>query len=165
MINGKPKATETLAHQMGVDYQISRAGSVVLNNDNDAVRRLMEHCYQQQKTVLNPIIDWSNTDVWSFIRGYGIHYNPLYDEGFDRVGCIGCPMANSRRNKEWIRWPKYRALYVAAFDRMLKKRITDGRTESDWKTGEDVMTWWMQEDPNQLTLDLDEHTRPHDRRG
>ena len=46
------------------------------------------------------------------------------------------------------RWPKYVKLYEMAFDRMLERNRRDnpdyGRT---WKTGKDVMKWWLGEQP------------------
>lgn len=37
---------------------------IVLNNDNDDRRRLFETCMRQHKAVCNPIIDWTDADVW-----------------------------------------------------------------------------------------------------
>lgn len=54
--------------------------------------------------------------------------------------------------REFAAYPKYRANYVRAFDRMLKKRIEDGIPATGWETGEDVMRWWVGDDPNQYTL-------------
>ena len=42
--------------------------------------------------VLRPIIKWSATDVFSYIFDYGLKPNPLYFEGFSRVGCFPCVM-------------------------------------------------------------------------
>ena len=40
-------------------------------------------------------------------------------------------------------YPKYRANYVRAFDKMLKVREADGKTNSTWTDGESVMRWWL----------------------
>ena len=90
---------------------------------------------------LNPIIDWSADDVWEFIRTYNVRYCGLYDEGFKRLGCVGCPMA--KQEPEFERWPKIKMAYVKAFDRMLQKRIEDGLPQDNWETGQDVMDWWV----------------------
>lgn len=81
--------------------------------------------------------------------------NPLYECGFDRVGCIGCPMANKKRYFEFGMYPKYQQAYIRAFDRMIQERLRRG-LETQWKTGEEVFAWWMNEDINQLTLDFKE---------
>ncbi|ENN95677.1 hypothetical protein J422_06603, partial [Methanocaldococcus villosus KIN24-T80] len=38
-----------------------------------------------------PILYWKATDVWSWIYLNDIIYNPLYDRGFERIGCYLCP--------------------------------------------------------------------------
>lgn len=96
--------------------------SVMLMNDNDARRRMNEHCMQKKKMVVNPIIDWKDSDVWEYINSENISTCELYQCGYDRVGCIGCPMAGKKRYKEFADFPKYKNLYIHAFDRMVKER-------------------------------------------
>lgn len=104
--------------------------------------------------VVNPIIDWTHTDVWEYIRSEHIETCELYKMGYDRVGCIGCPMAGKKRWKEFADFPKYKSLYIHAFERMLKERNKRGK-ESKWETGEEVFSWWMENDdiPGQMFLD------------
>lgn len=47
--------------------------------------------------ICNPIVDWTEADVWDYIRDRRLSYNPLYDEGCKRIGCIGCPLAGKHR--------------------------------------------------------------------
>ena len=104
---------------------------------------MAEHCIRTGKVLLNPIIDWDDNDVWEFLNMNGIEYCSLYDEGFKRIGCIGCPMGNAKGiAREFERWPSYRKLYLRAFDRMLKAREKSG-LETTWKTAEKVMEWWL----------------------
>lgn len=109
-------------------------------------RRMTETCYaDSSKIFVHPIIDWEDEDVWEFIRSVAqIPYCELYDEGFTRLGCVGCPMS-TRREQEFERWPKIRDAYVRAFDRMLSRRHEAGKPVFDriWKTGEEVMAWWV----------------------
>jgi phosphoadenosine phosphosulfate reductase len=63
------------------------------------VRRLTESCIPKKKFVLNPIIDWTEQDVWDFIKKYKLPYNPLYDIGYKRVGCVGCPLSSKNQKK------------------------------------------------------------------
>lgn len=48
-------------------------------------------------TQLNifPIRDWRAIEVWLYIYGKNLEYNPLYDMGFERVGCYLCPASLS----------------------------------------------------------------------
>lgn len=111
----------------------------MLNNDNADSRKMIEQCYQRNKTVINPIIDWTDEDVWEFIHEYEVSYCKLYDEGYKRLGCIGCPMSTHRK-EELEKYPKYKQAYIRAFDRMIK----NGRKEyTGWKTGQDVFNWWL----------------------
>ena len=145
------------------------ANKIILNNDNDDKRLLFENCRLKAKRIVNPIIDWKDEDVWEFlgegtqvrcgvynVTANGIRVNPLYDEGWCRVGCIGCPLA-SRKNRiaEFNRWPNYKTLYLNAFDQMIAERYRRGKMNGEMKMGytaKDVFNWWMDNDilPGQL---------------
>lgn len=116
-------------------------GGAILLNDNAESRELLEGCYQKDKVVLNPIIDWEDEDVWEFIKTNNIPYCSLYDQGYTRLGCIGCPMSTAAA-AELEKYPKYRAAYIRAFERMLKERNLE-KMRTVWNTGEDVMNWWL----------------------
>jgi len=106
-------------------------------------RRLFEVCYKDStRRFVHPIIDWSNADVWAYIKSNHLPYCCLYAEGFDRIGCIMCPMAERRRHQDAERWPKYARAYRCAFQKMVDKRIADG-LRTDWRTGDEVYDWWM----------------------
>lgn len=127
-------------------------GGWILNNDNEAGRDIVEHCYRQYKVLINPIVDWEDADVWNFIQARKIKINPLYGRGFCRVGCIGCPMADKKRYSEFNMYPKYKQLYIHAFDRMIQNRLEHGK-QPIWRNGEDCFRWWMGENPNQLRFE------------
>lgn len=132
---------------------------IILNNDNDDHRRLFETCTLKSKRTCNPIIDWTDADVWEFLEAGKIQVNPLYGCGFSRVGCVGCPMAGKAgRRVEFARYPTYREAYIRAFDRMLEERRRRGRTLGTWgqdATARDVFHWWMEDGtlPGQIELD------------
>lgn len=42
---------------------------------------------------LNPLINWSEKDVWDYIRQHDIPYNELHDKGFPSIGCQPCTRA------------------------------------------------------------------------
>lgn len=107
-------------------------------------RQLLEQSTRDKsQSFLNPIIDWSEADVWEFIHKYNIPYCSLYDEGFKRLGCIGCPLAGAiKQRQEFERWPKYRDAYLRAFERMIQERKRR-ELPCQWETGQDVMDWWQ----------------------
>lgn len=111
--------------------------------DNDANRRIVEHCYRTTSTMINPILDWSDSDVWEFLRHYDCQSNPLYHCGKNRIGCIGCPMQSSASQiLELESRPKYKNLYLHAFEKMLKYWEEIGKPRR-WKDAEEVMHWWV----------------------
>lgn len=109
------------------NFTQTNKGGVVLNNDNEESRKMVEQCYKQSKTVLNPIIDWTDGEVWEFINEYNVPYCKLYDEGYKRIGCIGCPMGTvEHRKAEFKRYPKYEQAYIRAFEKMINERNWGG---------------------------------------
>lgn len=42
---------------------------------------------------INPLIEWSEQDVWDYIKENGIPYNPLHDKGYPSIGCEPCTRA------------------------------------------------------------------------
>lgn len=131
----------------------NKDNKIILNNDNDDKRRLFEQCEKQAKTVTNPIVDWQEQDIWDYIKDNHTPCNPLYCEGYKRVGCIGCPMANKKRYEEFRRYPTYQTAYIHAFDRMLEVRRQRGKEyKMTWETGYDVFRWWMREDFTQYEI-------------
>ena len=42
---------------------------------------------------LNPIADWSEDQVWDYIRDHELPYNALHDRGFPSIGCAPCTRA------------------------------------------------------------------------
>ena len=72
------------------------------NMDDDMVR----FCMNSKGFILNPIIDWEDEDVWEFIHRYKIPYCHLYDEGWERLGCIGCPMKSDNGKEDYKKYPK-----------------------------------------------------------
>ena len=141
----------------------------MLVNDNTESRRLMEQCVARGKVTLNPIIDWDDDDVWEYLEEWAkVPHCSLYDEGWRRLGCIGCPMAGSAGMKrDFERFPKYKELYIRAFEKMIENHpgkvktaegnlVTEGGAEkcstvgrdgvpleSRGFTSQDVMEWWL----------------------
>lgn len=114
------------------------ADSAIEHDDN-----FLRSCRINGKTSFQPILEWEDDDVWQFIDERGVAVNPLYAEGFKRVGCIGCPFAGRKeREREFRRWPSYETAYKRAFARMLDARRERG-LPTEWQTPEEVWEWWM----------------------
>ncbi len=81
-------------------------------------RGLWKTVNKNKKTglIIAPIAYWTDEDVWEFHRLRGIPHCCLYDEGFKRLGCIGCPLAGpAGQKREFERWPRYEALWRKGF--------------------------------------------------
>lgn len=127
----------------------------MLITDNDDTRRLFESCQMKAKTVVNPIIDWTDGNVWDVIKNERIPVCELYGHGYERLGCIGCPLARKcQREREFYDFPKYKEAYIRAFDNMIAERKERGK-ETKWECGEEVFLWWMQSEDiaGQMSLD------------
>ena len=98
-------------------------------------------------TMVNPIYEWSDSDVWEYAKNNGIEMNPLYAMGYSRVGCIGCPMATYKQKmKEFHDFPTYEKAYKNAFKNMLEVRKMNGKDGKgySWENEQDVFDWWIQ---------------------
>jgi phosphoadenosine phosphosulfate reductase len=100
--------------------------------------------------VINPMIDWADSDVWEYIHTNNIPYCSLYDDGFKRLGCIGCPLSGKDNIlREFARWPKYKTAYLHAFDRACAIRKSLGKEyKGEWKkwvTGQDMFDSWIED--------------------
>ena len=123
-------------------------GRRVYSSDNVEDAPTFKFCHQYHKRVLNPIVDWTDAEVWEFMKEYKIPYCKLYDEGFKRLGCIGCPMSTGRGQKmEFERYPKFKNLYLTAFQKLIDTRKELGlEVPKKWETPEKLMQWWMQDE-------------------
>lgn len=62
-----------------------------------------------QIVKLNPLADWSEEEVWAYIRAHDVPYNALYDQGYTSIGCQPCtravaPGEDPRAGRWW--WEK-----------------------------------------------------------
>lgn len=49
----------------------------------------------------NPLADWTDKDIWSYIFAHDVPYNPLHDEGYESIGCIHCTRPGVGREGRW----------------------------------------------------------------
>jgi len=101
---------------------LNKRGGLIMNDDNDESRRMVEQCYRTRKTIVNPIIDWEEDEVWEFLNNVAkVPHCSLYDEGYTRLGCIGCPLQGSKGMREdFERYPEFKELYLRAIERMIQ---------------------------------------------
>jgi phosphoadenosine phosphosulfate reductase len=39
---------------------------------------------------LNPLAEWTEDEVWDYVRDRDVPYHPLYDRGYTSIGCAPC---------------------------------------------------------------------------
>jgi phosphoadenosine phosphosulfate reductase len=105
----------------------------------------------KDKIIINPIIDWTDRDVWDFLNGMKIGHCELYDRGWERIGCICCPMSSySHKIKELKQYPHVKRNWIKTIkiirqDENIKNMLTlnhfgDG-TEDE--ICENIFNWWI----------------------
>ena len=70
----------------------------------------------KESLLISPIIHWTEQDVWEFLnKVMEVPHCSLYDEGWRRLGCIGCPMSSAKQKQiENIRYPHVKRNWIKA---------------------------------------------------
>ena len=62
---------------------------------------------------INPLIDWTEKQVWDYVHKHGVPYNKLHDTGFASIGCQPCTRAikageDVRAGRWWWESPEHK---------------------------------------------------------
>lgn len=108
-----------------------------------AKRTQIEQSRDDKSYFVHVIKDWSTADVWQFIRENNLPYCSLYDEGFDRIGCVLCPFPNAAKTQRDLeRFPGVVAMYKRACNKLWE--LWKGNSKNaEWHCGEDIFNWWI----------------------
>lgn len=102
-------------------------------------RNIIEYDNRHHKLLIHPIKEWFSRKIHKYIKDNNITLNPLYSEGFKRIGCVGCCMASAKQNKATFkRFPKFRVAYINS----IKKLMNQGFYKH-FETPDDVFDWWL----------------------
>ena len=128
-----------------LEIALPRQKNLIMPFDDGENRKVFELCYRDRDKRVNPLAYWNDADIWNYSRDVKLEQCSLYSEGFDRLGCIGCPLAREQnRRREFSRWPKFYEQYLRTFDRMLERRRQCGDAILDYaSTAEIWMEWWL----------------------
>lgn len=58
-----------------------------------AALEVQEHDAGHGMAKFNPLADWSEQDVWDYLRAHNVPYNALHDQGYPSIGCAPCTRA------------------------------------------------------------------------
>lgn len=75
--------------------------------------QLVEYDEANQVIKLNPLLAWSEQDVWDFIKENNVPYNKLHDQGYPSIGCAPCTRAvkegeDIRSGRWWWENPEHK---------------------------------------------------------
>jgi phosphoadenosine phosphosulfate reductase len=75
--------------------------------------QLIEWDSQHNLLKINPLIEWTELQVWEYIRMNGVPYNPLHDKGYASIGCQPCtraiePGEDTRSGRWWWENPDHK---------------------------------------------------------
>ena len=126
--------------------------------ENDPVFdcQMITKAKQNNDIVVNPVYYWNDADIWDFIHDREINTNPLYCRGYNRVGCIGCPLSGAKKQiRDFNDYPKFKQAYIRAFDKLVNFSFYDYAGGDTKSRGEKIFDWWIQapEYGGQLTFD------------
>lgn len=108
-----------------------------------AKRTQIEQSRDGKSYFVHVIKDWSTADVWQFIRDNNLPYCSLYDEGFERIGCVLCPFQNAAKTQRDLeRFPGIVEYYKRACRKSYELNRDKIRT---WQSGDDMFNWWIRE--------------------
>lgn len=102
----------------------------------------------KKQIAINPIIDWTDFDVWLYILSNNIDFNDAYRQGFSRVGCWCCP-----NNSAWSEFLS--AIYMNDIYNLFKDilyRYAQKVGKPDWKTYIDDGEWKKRQGGNGLEI-------------
>ena len=108
------------------------------------------------RSEVYPIRLWTHDNVWQFIHQRHLPYCSLYDEGFDRLGCVGCPLGTpGHRRAEFARWPHFERQWRAACEFVVSERARLGKSPPQQSSRRvdsrrtvavcGSFEWWMRE--------------------
>jgi len=98
-----------------------------------------------EKVILSPIWEWTDADVWMLIRLFKLPYCKLYNEGYSRLGCILCPLADTAsRARDARRYPIFVREYTKRMAIFLSQCSEERRAL--FRNAEDFMKWFIYSD-------------------
>ena len=91
----------------------------------------------QDKILIHPILNWTVTEVFEFLKSRNIKVSELY-ETRSRIGCVGCPMSPKSMRKDFREMPNFKKAYINT----VQKLIDEKAKYSEFESAEDVVNWW-----------------------
>jgi phosphoadenosine phosphosulfate reductase len=80
---------------------------------------------------ISPLADWSEDEVWAYIRANNVPYNALHDQGYPSIGCAPCTRAiqlgeDIRAGRWWWENPQTKECGLHMVDGRLQRIVKEG---------------------------------------
>jgi phosphoadenosine phosphosulfate reductase len=140
------RASESVNRAKRNEVEISgRKYSNSLDQFNVDKERVINCVSGKDKILVAPIFQFTDNDVWGFIRGLNIEYCKLYDEGYRRIGCIFCPMASKKtKYRDRKRYPKVEAKIKESIQYLIDNIDYGGKYNAN---ADEIFDWWCSDQP------------------
>lgn len=127
----------------GGEDRITATGVRWAESNNRKERRVLEPCFEVGgRGYVNPLVDWTDDDIWEYIEARDLTTCSLYREGFERIGCVLCP--NSRQvDRDIARFPKIAGAWRRAAYRYWEKGTKSARR---FPSPDAFWYWWIDRD-------------------
>ncbi|MDX9798580.1 MAG: phosphoadenosine phosphosulfate reductase family protein [Bacteroidales bacterium] len=111
-----------------------------------ACRPRIDYHKKLKQYLYKPIFYWKEWHVWEFIEKYNLKYPSLYNEGFDRLGCVVCPFlpskSMSRIKLHMERWPKIYKTFEHAVTRWFNDKADNKYKQGGQTAKEYIQDWY-----------------------
>lgn len=150
--NGPPRQNKRwccrlLKELTPIDIDVSNIKLVGIRREESnkrASRPRKDFNKKMKQFLLKPIFYWLEWEIWEYIEKNNLPYPSLYDEGFDRIGCVICPFLCRDSNYTFSgysrtlelhmeRWPKLYKTFEKIMMKVYKKGPSTGRYEIDFE--------------------------------
>lgn len=128
--------------EIGGEDRIVLTGIRAEESRSRAKRGIFAPCTKRRKWFVNPLMEWTSGDIWKHIKRHDLPYCSLYDEGWDRIGCIVCPYER-QIEKSMKRWPAHWKLMEKAFHKLYARSET---CQDKWGSADEMWQWWLAQD-------------------
>jgi phosphoadenosine phosphosulfate reductase len=121
-------------------------------NDIDTI--VLDDCFSKRRNlIINPLIDWSDADIYEYISANSLELPSSYSLGYKRLGCVFCPLSSRSALKLDI---EVYSAYVPFFLRLIAELVRNNDYCSHLSGNEHVIfDFWLSK------LNVEEYKRKY----
>ena len=75
-----------------------------IRREQAPTRANAQHVERDEKRSIwkfNPLVEWTDKDVWNYVSKHDLPYHPLHDSGYESIGCAPCTLPGAGREGRW----------------------------------------------------------------